>query len=157
MNRTTVAVWPALLAVAALAPAAASANWQRQTTQQLQQTTVNSAQQAEVQRSSLTAVAATGITASAPLIQQGQWNPAVLYTPSVDGGVFSLLLTSQPADPEPPASFDAINSPASGRSASVAPNRLAATVQPDGSLQAGPGASASELKLTITQTYTVFQ
>lgn len=153
--RILLALTAALLAQALLAPSA-RANWQRQTIQQVQQTTLNASQQADFQRASLNAVAATAITASAPLMEQGQWNPAVTYSPTVDGGTFSLLLTSQSADPEPPPSFDAINAPASSRSASLAPNLLEGSIQPDRSLQAGPGSTASEVQLSITQTYTVF-
>ncbi|MEB3276091.1 MAG: hypothetical protein VKM92_03900 [Cyanobacteriota bacterium] len=137
-----------------LAPA--RANWQRQTIQQLQQTTLNATRQAEFQRSGLQAVAASGIRATAPLIEQGQWNPAVGYLPALPGGVFSLQLSSQAADPEAPVSFDAPSATAGRRSTSVAPNLLEASIQPDGSLRAGPGSAASEVRLTVTQTYSVF-
>lgn len=145
-----------VLLLACSAPPPVRADWQRQSVQQLQQTTLNTTETASFQRTSLDAVAATGITASAPLIQQGQWNPAVTYSPAVEGGTFQLQLTQQRADPAPPASFSAISAVASERSASTAANQLQVTVQPDGSLRAGPGTSASEVQLSVTQTYSVF-
>lgn len=144
------------LLLACSAPPPVRADWQRQSVQQLQQTTLNTMETASFQRTSLDAVAATGITASAPLIQQGQWNPAVTYSPAVEGGTFQLQLTQQRADPAPPASFSAISAVASECSASTAANQLQVTVQPDGSLRAGPGTSASEVQLIVTQTYSVF-
>jgi hypothetical protein len=135
---------PLALALALVAAAPAQANWERQTTHSVQQTTLNASQQSDLQRTSLTAVAASGIAASAPLIQQGAWNPAVIYSPAVQGGTFSLLLTSEAAGS------------VSSHSVSRSPNRLEASRQPDGRLQAGPGSSASEVQLTVTQTYSVF-
>jgi hypothetical protein len=112
--------------------------------QSVQQTTASSSESLTVQRSSLNAVAASGAHAGAPLIEQGQWNPAVPFTPSVDGGSFSLSLHSESAGVEASRSF------------SVAPNRLEGGPLPDGSLQGGPGAAASDVRLSIIQTYSVF-
>lgn len=128
----------------ALAAAPAQANWERQTTYTVQQTTLNTSQQSDLQRTSLTAVAASGIAVSAPLIQQGAWNPAVLFSPAIPGGTFSLLLTREEAGT------------VSSQGISRAPNGLEVSRQPDGRLQAGPGSSASEVQLSVTQTYSVF-
>lgn len=134
---------PIALALA-LAAAPAQANWQRQTTHSVQQTTLNTSQQSDLQRTSLTAVAASGIAASAPLIQQGGWNPAVVFSPAIPGGTFSLLLTREEAGT------------VSSQGVSRSPNRLEVTRQADGRLQAIPGSSASEVQLSVTQIYSVF-
>jgi hypothetical protein len=122
----------------------ARADWSRQTLQTSQQTLGNSSVAVSLQRSSLNSVAATGIQASAPLMERGQWNPSAEFLPTVSGGIFSLQLSQEEA-----------GRPA-GQSRSEAPNRLEATRPPDGRLQAGPGQAASEVQLSIIQTYSVF-
>lgn len=124
-----------------LAPA--RADWSRQTVRTIQQTTGNSSESLTLQRGSLNAVAASGSLASAPLIEQGQWNDAVRFRPASNGGDFSLTLTSEPAG-------------ITNRSTSSTPNHLEGHAQPDGRLRAGPGSAASEVQLSIIQTYSVF-
>lgn len=128
----------------ALPLAPARADWSRQTTQTVQQTTGNSGESLTLQRGSLNAVAASGIRASAPLIEQGQWNSAVQFSPALDGGAFSLLLNSEAAGAE------------ASRGLTVAPNRLEGSPLPAGSLRGGPGSAASEVRLSIIQSYSVF-
>lgn len=135
---------PLGLAFVLLGSRPACADWSRQTTRSLQQTTLQTSEQRTYPQASFTAVAATGLQASAPLIEQGQWNPAAVLSPAQSGGTFSLLLTHEAADGPP------------SLQRSVAPNRLDGRLLPDGRLQAGPGASASEVQLTVTQTYSVF-
>lgn len=146
--RGSAAAWPAracgLLAALALPLSPAHADWSRQTTQTVQQTTGNTVESLTLQRGSLNAVAATGIRASGPLIEQGQWNSAVQFSPALDGGAFSLTLHSEAAGAE------------ASRGLSVAPNRLEGSQQPDGSLRGGAGTAASEVRLSIIQTYSVF-
>jgi hypothetical protein len=139
--------WPQhlwwLFVALALPLAPVRADWSRQTVRTIQQTTGNSSESLTLQRSSLNAVAASGIRAGAPLIEQGQWNDAVPYRPASEGGAFSLTLTSEPAG-------------TTQRSLSIAPNQLEGSLQPDGRLRAGPGTTASEVQLSILQTYSVF-
>jgi hypothetical protein len=134
--------WLALLLGLSLSPA--RADWSRQTVQTLQQTTGNRVESTTLQPGNLTAVAGSGLRASAPLIEQGQWNPTVTFSPAVDGGAFSLQHHAESAGAE------------ASRSLSISPNRLGGEHRPDGSLRGGPGQAASELKLTILQTYSVF-
>jgi hypothetical protein len=136
------ACWPLALLALSLTPA--RADWSRLTMQSVQQTTASSSESLTLQRSNLNAVAASGVHAGAPLIEQGQWNPAVPFTPSVAGGSFSLSLHGESAGVEASRSF------------SVAPNRLEGGPLPDGSLRGGPGAAASDVRLSIVQTYSVF-
>jgi len=148
MNGLPCRAWPWrscwLLALLGLPLTPARADWSRQTMQSVQQTTASSSEGLTLQRSNLHAVAASGVRAGAPLIEQGQWNPAVPFSPSVDGGTFSLSLHGEAAGVDASRSF------------SVAPNRLEGGALPDGSLRGGPGAAASEVRLSIIQTYSVF-
>lgn len=132
-----------LIIALALPLAPVRADWSRQTIRTIQQTTGNSSESLTLQRGSLNAVAASGIRASAPLIEQGRWNDAVQFRPASDGGAFSLTLTSEPAG-------------TTQRSVSSAPNQLGGSLQPDGRLRAGPGSAASEVQLSIIQSYSVF-
>lgn len=135
------ACWLIIALTLPLAPV--RADWSRQTVRTIQQTTANSSESLTLQRGTLNAVDASGIRAGAPLIEQGKWNNAVPFRPAADGGAFSLTLTSEPAG-------------TSQSSLSVAPNQLEGSLQPDGRLRAGPGSSASEVQLSILQTYSVF-
>jgi hypothetical protein len=147
-----------LLAAAAFlaAPPAAWANWERVSIRSVQETIRNTTETATFRRETLNAAAGLAVSASAPLIQQGQWNSTVQFSPTTPGGVFSLNLLSQPADPAPPNSYDALSSPSSGRSLRQAPNQLEGYLTPAGELRAGAGSRASEVNLTASQTLTVF-
>lgn len=135
---------------------AAQANWERVTIRSVQETILNTAEAATFRRQSLNAASGTAVSASAPLIQQGQWNSTVDYRPTTPGGVFSLNLYSHPADPAPPNSYDALSSPSSGRTIRQAPNQLEGYLTPSGDLRSGSGSRASEVNLTASQTLTVF-
>jgi hypothetical protein len=135
---------------------AAFANWEHVNIRTVQETTLNTSESASFRRESLNAVSGLAVSASAPLIQQGQWNSTAQFSPTIPGGVFSLNLLSQPADPAPPNSYDALSSPSSGRSLRQAPNQFEGYLTPSGDLRAGQGSRASEVNLTASQTLTVF-
>jgi hypothetical protein len=137
-------------------PAASMANWENVTTRTVQETILNSAQTATFRRESLNAVSGLAVSANAPLIQQGQWNSSVTFSPTTPGGAFSLLLHRHPADPEPPNGYDALSSPSSSHSITSSTNQLQGIMTPTGELRAGSGSRASEVNLTATHTLSVF-
>ena len=151
---------PCLLILTALAmaqqPGSAWANWQRVTTRTVQETSLNNSQSAGFLRDSIQAVSGLAINANANLIQQGLWNSSVQFSPATAGGTFSLLQNSQSADPLPPNSFAALNSPSTERSTSHAPNQLDGWMTTNGVLNGAPGTHASEINLTTSQTLSVF-
>lgn len=132
------------------------ANWENVNTRTVQETILNTGQTASFRRESLNAVSGTSVSASAPLLQQGQWNTSVTFSPTTPGGAFSLLLHSHPADPQPPNSYDALSSPSSGRTFTSTNNQLQGTMSSTGDLQAGSGTRSSEVSLTATHTLSVF-
>lgn len=132
------------------------ANWENVNTRTVQETILNTGQTASFRRDSFNAVSGTSVSASAPLLQFGQWNTSVTFSPTSPGGAFSLLLHSHPADPQPANGYDALSSPSSGRTITSANNQLQGTMSPTGDLQAGPGTRASEVNLTSTHTLSVF-
>ena len=134
----------------------ACANWETANTRTVQESIVNTSQAATFRRESLNAVSGSAVSASAPLIQQGQWNNAVTFAPTTPGGAFSLLLHTHPSDPQSPNGYDALSSPSSGRSMTSATNQLQGVMTPTGELQAGSGTRASEVNLTFTRTLSVF-
>ena len=142
--------------VACIAPAPAWSNWESVNTRTVQETTLNASQTASFRRDSFNAATGLGVAASAPMIQQGQWNTGVQFSPITPGGVFSLQMNRQLADPEPPTSTQAHSAPSSARTSSSANNQLMGIMTPTGVLQAGPGNRASEVNLTATQTLSVF-
>lgn len=137
-------------------PMASWANWQNVNTRTVQETILNTGQTATFRRESLNAASGLAVSASAPLIQQGQWNTSATFAPTSPGGAFSLFLHSQPADPAPPNGYDALTNPSSGRTITSASNQLQGVMTPTGELQAGPGTRASEVNLTATHTLSVF-
>lgn len=137
-------------------PLPALANWENVNTRTIQETILNTIHTASFRRDSLNAVSGSSVSASAPLILQGQWNPSVTFSPTTPGGAFSLLLHSHPADPQPPNGYDALSSPSSGRTITSATNQLQGVMTPTGDLQAGPGSRASEVNLTATHSLSVF-
>ena len=151
-----VAVRLTLLAVAAFLvnTSAAFANWEHVNIRTVQETTLNTSESASFRRDSLNAVSGLAVSATGPLIQQGQWNSTVQFSPTTSGGVFSLNLLSQPADPAPPNSYDALSSPSSGRTLRQAPNQLEGYLTPSVQLRAVPSSRASEVNLTASQTLT---
>lgn len=144
------------LAACIALPAAAQANWERLTIRSVQETTLNATEIATFRRDAFHAASGMAVSAGAPLIQQGIWSGTTPYSPTSPGGAFSLLLLSQPADPDPPSSYDAISSPSTGRSLNQATNQLQGQLSPSGDLLSGPGNRASQVNLTASQTLSVF-
>jgi len=136
--------------------ARAWANWERVNTRTVQETTLNSSQSTGFRRDTLNAVSALGIDANASLIQLGQWNAGVPFSPTTAGGTFSLLQSSHSADPAPLNGFAALGAASSERSTRSAPNQLNGWMTPAGDLRAAPGTRASEVTITATQTLSVF-
>lgn len=139
-----------------LLPGQGWANWERVTTRTVQEMTLNTSQSAVFRRETFQAVSGLAIDANASLIQQGQWNGGVQFSPTTAGATFSLLRYSQNADPPPVNGFGALGGPSTERRTSSAPNQLEGWMTPSGELRAAPGVRSSEVNLTATQSLSVF-